>query len=93
MQFALSSSASRLETVGRHLIVFDESSWDTHVLNEAAGALLLAIAEAPRSVDEITSMLTEWLTESERANAGTHAQATVEQLRSLGLIVPAGSRP
>jgi PqqD family protein of HPr-rel-A system len=93
MRFALSPSASRLETVGRHLVVFDESSWDTHVLNEAAGALLLSIAEAPRTVDEIAAMLAELLIDSERSRAEAHAQATVEQLHSLGLIVPAGSRP
>jgi PqqD family protein of HPr-rel-A system len=88
MRFALAPSATRLETVGRHLIVFDESSWDTHVLNEAAGALLLSTAEAPRTVPELTALLADLLVEPERAQA--HAQGTVEHLCLLGLVVPAG---
>jgi len=93
MQFTLAPSATRLETVGRHLIVFDESSWDTHVLNEAAAALLLSIAETPRTLDDVAALLAEWLTDSERPLAAAHARATVDQLRSLGLIVAAGSQP
>ena len=93
MRFALAPSATRLETVGRHLIVFDEASWDTHVLNAAAGAMLLSIAEAPRTVDELTALLEELLRESERPQAGAHARATLDQLHALGLIAPAGSPP
>ena len=93
MQFTLAPSATRLETVGRHLIVFDELSWDTHVLNEAAGALLLSMAEAPRTMREVAALLADLLTESERPRADAYAQATVEQLRSLGLVIPAGSPP
>ncbi|MGZ8274205.1 MAG: HPr-rel-A system PqqD family peptide chaperone [Burkholderiaceae bacterium] len=93
MRFTLAPSATRLETVGRHLIVFDELSSDTHVLNEAAGALLLAISEAPRTMSEVVELLADLLVESERPRAAAHAQATVDQLRSLGLVLPAGSRP
>ena len=91
MRFALAPSATRLEAVGRHLIVFDESSWDTHVLNEAAGALLLSIAEAPRTESELTALLADLLTESERSQAQAHARGTVDRLRALGLVVASGS--
>ena len=87
MRFALAPSARRLETVGRHLIVFDGSSWDTHVLNEAAGVLLRATAEAPRTVTELTVLLEDLLTEPERVHARANVQGTVEQLCSLGLVV------
>ena len=93
MRYALAPSATRLEAVGRHLMVFDGSSWDTHVLNEAAGALLMSISESPRTLGDLAMLLADLLNESERPRAEAHAHATVEQLRSLGLIVPAGSRP
>lgn len=92
MRFALAPSATRLEPVGRHLIVFDELSRDTHVLNEAAGALLLSLAEAPRTMNELTALLADLLTESERTRARAHAEHTVDQLCSLGLVIPAESR-
>lgn len=93
MRFALAPAATRLEPVGHHLIVFDEAAWDTHVLNEAAGALLLSMAEAPRSVSELGALLGELLTESERPRAEAHAQAAVEQLHALGLVVAVGPQP
>jgi PqqD family protein of HPr-rel-A system len=93
MRFTLALSATRLETVGRYLFVFDESSWDTHVLNEAAGVMLKSIAETPRTEDDVACLLAEWLTESERSRAEAHARVTIDQLRTLGLIVPAGSQP
>lgn len=90
MRFALAPAATRLETVGQHLFVFDELSWDTHVLNEAAGALLLSIAETPRTVNELEALLRDLLAESERPRAEAHARATVDQLRALGLVIPVG---
>ena len=86
-RFALAPAASRLEPLGEHVLVFDESSWDTHVLNEAAGALLLAIAEAPRAMGELVALLHELLNDAERDHAESHARSTVGRLQSLGLII------
>ena len=92
MRFALAPAASRLEPIGQHLIVFDEVSWDTHVLNESAGALLLSIAEAPRTVSELESLLCDLLTESERPRAEAYARAAIDQLYCLGLVIRVGPR-
>ena len=87
VRFTLAPAASRLESVGRDLVVFDEVSWDTHLLNEAAAALLLSMSESPRTLDELTALLEDALVEAERSRARAYAAETVEQLRSLGLVV------
>jgi len=88
VRFALTPAASRFESVGEHLIVFNEVSWDTHLLNKAMAALLLSMTESPRTLDELTALLEEVLVDAERPRAGAYAVAAVEQLRSLGLVGP-----
>lgn len=93
VRFALAPAASRFESVGEHLVVFNEISWDTHLLNEAAAALLLSMVKGPRTLDELTALLEEVLVDAERSKAGLHAVEAIEQLRSLGLVEPDVTEP
>jgi PqqD family protein of HPr-rel-A system len=85
-RFALAPAAGRVAPIGDCVAVFNAASFETHVCNPAAGALLELIAEQPRSVDELAAHLAEWLAPEQRATAAAHAEAVLEQLRSLGLV-------
>ncbi len=71
---------------GTDLILFNPLSWETHVLNEAASAVLELIEEAPRSIEEIAEFFFEALTDSEQARALEHAKKVISDLEALELI-------
>ena len=85
-RFALSPAAQRIESIGDHVAVFNTSSFETHLCNETAGALLELIADAPRRVDELAARLAQWLVPEQRGRAAMHVEALLEQLMSLGLV-------
>jgi PqqD family protein of HPr-rel-A system len=87
MQFALARADTRIETLGEDVVVFNAASWETHLLNAAAGAVLLAIAERPRSDAQLAGLLGELLPDGDGAAARDHARAAVGQLAALGLVV------
>ncbi len=70
---------------GDEFIVFNPLSWDAHLLNAAAAAVLDLLAEAPRSAAEVGAFLAEALQESERESASEHAAHLLEELNRLGL--------
>ena len=91
---SIESTRSRLAAVDdlriRHFddeaVVFDPLSWDAHLLNPAAIAVLELVLEAPRSEDEIAGFLDEALQPEERPRAKAHAHRLVGELQSLGLV-------
>jgi PqqD family protein of HPr-rel-A system len=87
MQFALARADTRIDMLGDDAVVFNPSSWETHLLNPAAAAILLAIARAPKTDAELADLLGRLLRDGDRSAAQHHAQATVGQLGSLGLVV------
>lgn len=89
-RFAIAPAAVRVEPLGVDLLVFNAVSWETHLLNQAAGAVLQFISQSPRSGEEVAALLADLLVERERPMAARHAKATVEQLESLGLVVCTG---
>lgn len=88
-RYALARPDTRIEELAGHVLVFNALSWETHILNQAAGAVLQAIAESPKSRAELTALLSDLLKEDEQGAAETHATATVEQLEALALVVGA----
>jgi len=80
------ASGSRALDFGDEWIVFNPLSWDAHLLNIAAAAVLDLVAEAPRSLPEVETFLGELLTESEQDHAGEHARRVLEELAQLGLV-------
>lgn len=67
-------------------VVFDPLSWDAHLLNPAAIAVLELLLEAPRSEDVIAAFLREALQPEEQPQASAHAQQLISELRALGLV-------
>jgi PqqD family protein of HPr-rel-A system len=76
----------RVRHLDNEAIVFDPLSWDAHVLNPAALAVLELIQERARSGAEIVSFLCDVLRADEQPRASFHARRLLEELRSLGLI-------
>ncbi len=66
--------------------VFNPGSWDTHLLNSAATAVLQFIEEAPRAEGEVVALLEELLEADSRSEAASHASAVLDELRRLGLV-------
>jgi PqqD family protein of HPr-rel-A system len=67
-------------------IVFNPTSWDAHLLNAAAAAVLESLAQGPRSVRDIEVLLREALRETEQADASEHAQRLLREFEQLGLV-------
>jgi PqqD family protein of HPr-rel-A system len=67
-------------------IVFDSLSWDAHLLNPAAVAVLELILDAPKSETEIAEFLKTVLVQEEQSHAAAHARRLIGELQSLGLI-------
>ena len=70
-------------------VVFDPVSWDAHLLNPAAIAVLELLLDAPRSEHEVIDFLADALRVEEQSHAAAHAHRLIGELRSLGLIRPA----
>ena len=85
-RFRLASTVTRIEPLGRQLLVFNAASYETHLVNEAAGALLQFMADSPRACEELQELLTELLNDHERGGAQAHARSALNQLQSLGLV-------
>jgi PqqD family protein of HPr-rel-A system len=66
-------------------VVFNPTSWDAHLLNAAAVAVLDELGQAPRSVAEVELLLRESLLETERADASSHAHRLLHEFEELGL--------
>jgi PqqD family protein of HPr-rel-A system len=78
----------RVHDFGDLCAVFDPLSWDAHLLNPAAIAVIDRLAEHPHTVLEVEAFLAEALRPQERGLAHDHAQGLLAELSSLGLIHP-----
>ena len=71
-------------------VVFNDATWETHVLNAAAAEVLSMTIEAPRSVQDITQALKPLLDADDAAGAHEHAARIVDELQALGLLAGQG---
>lgn len=69
-------------------VVFEPLSWDAHLLNPAAAAVLDLFLQGPQSVDAVVAFLADALDPSERPSAQEHARRLVAELQALGLLQP-----
>ena len=76
----------RIKHFDDEAVVLDPLSWDAHLLNPAAIAVLELLLEAPRSEDDIAGFLDKALQPEERPHAKAHAHRLVGELQSLGLV-------
>ena len=72
-------------------VVFNPVSWQVHILNGAASEVFAYLAEAPRSLRQVESLLLELLVTSERHDAGAHAHRVIRELVSIGLVAEDGA--
>jgi PqqD family protein of HPr-rel-A system len=69
-------------------VVFDPGSWDAHILNGAAAAVLDLLQQCPQSMADVQAFLSEALDPRERDFAASHAERLIDELQSLGLLRP-----
>jgi PqqD family protein of HPr-rel-A system len=81
-RLATQTPAERFEWDGE-AVLLNPVSWQTHLLNEAAGALLEAIEDGPRDEVELVAIFTD---EGELPRADEVRRALAE-LECLGFIV------
>ncbi|MDZ7653767.1 MAG: HPr-rel-A system PqqD family peptide chaperone [Burkholderiaceae bacterium] len=67
-------------------VVFEPRSWDAHLLNPAASAVLDLFLHGPQLMADIEAFLTDALDPAERGHAASHAERLVSELQSLGLV-------
>jgi PqqD family protein of HPr-rel-A system len=78
--------ALRLREFDDGVIVFDPASWDAHLLNPAAAAILEMCMARPSSLQDIEVFLAQALSEEERSSACDHAERLLGELAELGLV-------
>ena len=78
----------RVAAFGAEAVVFDPLSWNAHLLNPSAWAVLEQLLESPLSVEQIAAFLERVLRPEEEAGARLHAQHLISELVSLGLVRP-----
>jgi PqqD family protein of HPr-rel-A system len=66
-------------------VIFNPVSWDAHLLNAAAAAVL-EFLDRPRGFAEIEQLLREALLEAQQPDAAAHARHLLEQFEQLGLV-------
>lgn len=82
------ASGLRVHDFGDQCAVFDPLSWDAHLLNPAAIAVIDRLADRPHTVVEVEAFLADALRPEDRSRARDHATALMVELASLGLIHP-----
>jgi len=81
----------RILTFDDEAVVFDPLSWDAHLLNSAAIAVLELLQDEPRTEREVTAFLEDALQPKEQPRAAEHARQLLVELATLGLVH--GDRP
>lgn len=87
MRFA-AADGLRIRELDDEAVVFEPVSWDAHLLNPAAHAVLELLLAGPRSEAEVAAFLHDALQPAERASAAEHARRLLGDLQSLRLIHP-----
>lgn len=67
-------------------VVFTDATWETHVLNAAAAEVLSLTNQAPRSLDDVTRALAQWMDADDARDAQQHAVRILDELQTLGLV-------
>lgn len=80
----------RVAAFGAEAVVFDPLSWNAHLLNPAAWAVLELLLDSPCSTEQIAAFLQRVLRPDEQTSACLHARHLIDELVSLGLVRPVG---
>lgn len=85
----VASEGLRITEFDDEAVVFDPLSWEAHLLNAAATAVLDLFLSGPQTEQQVQDYLSEVLLPQEQAEAAAHAKHLIRELVSLGLIRPA----
>lgn len=89
MKFA-AADGLRVREFDDDAVVFEPVSWEAHLLNPAARAVLALLLERPHTEVEVAAFLREALLPGERAGAAAHARRLLGELQSLDLVHAVG---
>jgi PqqD family protein of HPr-rel-A system len=78
----------RIHDFGDECVAFDPLSWDAHLLNPSATAVLDLLSEGPYTEMQVEMFLADALLPDERNQARDHTRRLIDELMSLGLIHP-----
>lgn len=92
LRFAVAEGL-RIRSLDDEAVVFDPLSWDAHLLNPAALAVLELLLESASSEREVAAFLAGALEPGAQPDAPAHAQRVLSELRTLGLIHPVEGSP
>jgi PqqD family protein of HPr-rel-A system len=72
------------------VVVFNPTSWQTHILNDSAGLVLKALRNAPQSRDQLVALLDSATSgEADRQLVRDAVDNLLVEFASAGLIEPA----
>lgn len=74
-----------IQRIGREVMIYDQEKGDLHALNETASRIYQMAADG-QTVDSIVAALAEQYPDAEPQDLRADVAATVEQLRSLGVV-------
>jgi PqqD family protein of HPr-rel-A system len=76
----------RIASFEDELVVFNPTSWETHVLRPAASLLLEAALSAPCTESQFLAVLEQALDDEDRPQATEHARRLLAELLQLRLL-------
>ena len=83
----------RVVNYAEESVVFNDATWETHVLNASAAEVLAMCIDAPIGLTDVTQALAHWLAADETGASREHAARIVEELQTLGLVTSLAAAP
>jgi|LNFM01.1.fsa_nt_gb PqqD family protein of HPr-rel-A system len=80
------TEALRLRQFEDGTIVFNPDSWDAHLLNSAAAAVLEMCMVGPTTKEDVEAFLADALSTEGQSCAASHAERLLAELVELGLV-------
>lgn len=80
------TSGLRLREFGDGVLVFQPVSWEVHILNPAAAAVLQACQDGPRSAESVAELLGQLIDESDVKALRLQSADLLVELEQLGLL-------
>jgi PqqD family protein of HPr-rel-A system len=78
---------TRLTWFDGELLVFNPSSWETHLLNEAGASLLARLVAGPRSVGQLQEFFRDAHPNQPAQQCNSAVESLVSNLINLGVLV------
>lgn len=80
----------RWHALDDEFVVFNPLTWDAHLLNASAAALLQHLSQRAAAQEEVSALMQELLAEDAAARAVELTATLLGDLQQLGLVCPQG---